>query len=134
MRARFLRSAGLALSLAVATAGVASAHDCFNNSRSNQGNLSATHSPNWISIGTLTELFSTPPDQSVPALSPSQVEWAVTAATAAGIPDSITLFIRGHIADGTPAQARHGADGHGIDYFSAWLPVLLDIYAQALEQ
>ena len=135
MRARILRSAGLALTLVVLVAGAASANDCFNNSRSDQGNLSvAQHSRNWVSIGTLAELYSTPPDPSVPALTPAQVEWAVAEAKAAGIPDSITIFIGGTIAEGTPGMARNGGNGRGIDYFSAWLPTLIDIYLRALER
>ena len=133
MGPRFLRSIGLALGLAVLTAGAASAHECFNNSRSEQGNVSAAeHSKTWVSIGTLTELFSTPPDPSVPALTPAQVEWAVAAAKAQGLPDTISVFVGHTLADGTPAKDRHGADGQGIDYFVDWLPALLDIYAQAL--
>jgi hypothetical protein len=135
MRPRILRSSGLAFALAVLTAGGVSATDCFNNSRSNQGNLSVSaHSPNWVSIGTLTELYSTPPDPSIPALTPSQIEWAVSEALAAGIPDSITLFIRDVLAEGTPASARLGANGRGIDYLSGWFPTLIDIYLRALQR
>jgi hypothetical protein len=135
MRTTLLRSLGLALTLALAGSGVAMAHDCFNVSRSDQGNRSVfEHSPNWVSIGTLTELFSTPPDPSVPALTPSQVEWAVATAKAAGAPDSITVFIRHTIGEGTPAEARSGGDGHGIDHLDAWFPILIDIYIRALAQ
>jgi hypothetical protein len=135
MRTPLLRSLGLALTFTLAASGVASAHDCFNISRSDQGNASVfEHSPNWISIGTLTELYSTPPDPSVPALTPSQVEWAVAAAKAAGAPDSITVFVRHTISEGTPAEARNGGDGRGIDYLEAWFPILIEIYLRALEQ
>jgi hypothetical protein len=58
----------------------------------------------------------------------------VAEARALGIPDSITVFIGHMLADGTPARARHGADGRGIDYFVDWLPPLIDIYIRALEQ
>jgi hypothetical protein len=133
MRATVLRSLGLTLTLAVATAGSVAAHECFNNSRSDQGNLAATHAGNWISIGTLAELFSTPPDPSVPALTPSQVEWAVATAKAEGLPDSIVLFVRHTLLEGTPAAERHGADGRGIDHLFDWFPTLLDIYGRALE-
>jgi hypothetical protein len=134
MGPRILRAAGLALSLVIAMAGAASAHECFNNSRSDQGNSAVQHSPNWISIGTLAELYSTPPDPSMPALTPSQVEWAVATAKAEGIPDEIVVFVPHTLADGTPAKDRNGADGQGIDYFIDWLPALLDIYAQALQR
>ena len=133
MGPRLLRSIGLALSLVAATAGAASAHECFNNSPSDQGNTAAQHADGWVSIGTLAELFSTPPDPSVPVLTPSQVEWAVAEARAQGLPDEIVIFTGHTLADGTPAKARHGADGHGIDYFMDWLPALLDIYVQALQ-
>jgi hypothetical protein len=135
MRTRSLRSLGLALTFSLAVASGASAHDCFNVSRSDQGNASVfEHSPNWVSIGTLAELYSTPPDPSFTALTPSQIEWAVAAAKAAGAPDSITVFIRHTITDGTPAQARNGGDGRGIDSLDAWFPILIDIYIQALAQ
>ena len=135
MNPRILRSVALALGLLATTAGAASAHECFNISRSDRGNESASlHSNKWVSIGTLTELFSTPPDPSVPALTPSQVAWAVAASKAAGLPDSITVFIGHTIADGTPAKARHGSDGRGIDYLDDWFPVLIEIYFQALQQ
>jgi hypothetical protein len=133
MRTPLLRSLGLALTLTLAVSGVASAHDCFNISRSDQGNASVfEHSPNWVSIGTLTELYSTPPDPSIPALTPSQVEWAVSAAKAAGVPESITVFVRHTIGGGTSAEARNGGDGSGIDYLEAWFPILIDIYLSAL--
>ena len=135
MNPRILRSTALALGLLVATAGAASAHECFNISRSDRGNDSVfAHSNNWVSIGTLTELFSTPPDPSVPALTPDQVAWAVEQAKAAGLPDSITVFIGHTLAEGTPAKARHGGDGRGIDYLDDWFPILIGIYVQALEQ
>ncbi len=114
-------------------AGVASAHECFNNSRSDKGNIAVQHSTNWVSIGTLTELFSTPPEPGAPALTASQVEWAVAEAKAQGVPDQIVIFVGHTLADGTPAKDRHGADGQGIDYFMDWLPALLDIYVQALQ-
>jgi hypothetical protein len=131
---RILRSVGLALSLVAVTAGAASAHECFNNSRSDQGNVGAQHSTNWVSIGTLTELFSTPPEPGAPALTGPQVEWAVAEAKALGIPDQIVIFVGHTLAEGTPAKDRHGADGQGIDYFIDWLPALLDIYVQALQR
>ena len=134
MGPRILRSVGFALSLVAATAGVASAHECFNNSRSDQGNIGIQHSAKWVSLGTLTELFSTPPEPGAPTLTPSQVEWAVAEAKAQGVPDQIVVFVGHTLADGTPAKDRHGADGQGIDYFIDWLPALLDIYVQALQR
>lgn len=135
MRPRILRSSALALALTVVTVGTAAAHECFNISRSDRGNAAVfEHSPNWVSIGTLSELYSTPPDPSLPALTPAQVEWAVAEAKALGLPDSITIFTGHTLADGTPALARHGGDGRGIDSFVDWLAPLIDIYIRALEQ
>ena len=133
MRHRIVRSSTLALALTVAAVGTAAAHECFNISRSDRGNAAVfEHSPNWISIGTLSELYSTPPDPSFPALTPSQVTWAVAEAKALGVPDSITIFVGHTLGEGTPALAKHGADGRGIDSFNDWVPVLIDIYIQAL--
>jgi hypothetical protein len=38
------------------------------------------------------------------------------------------------LADGTPAMARNGGDGRGIDSFADWLPTLIEIYLRALDQ
>ena len=134
MNPRILRPLGLALCLVAVPAGAASAHECFNNSRSDRGNVAIQHSPNWVSIGTLAELFSTPPEPGAPVLTAPQVEWAVAEAKALGIPDQIVIYVGHTLADGTPAKDRHGADGQGIDYFLDWLPALLDIYVQALQR
>jgi hypothetical protein len=136
MGRRIISSASLGLGILIATAGVASAHECFNASRSEQGNDSAAaHSQTWVSIGTLEELFSEPPDPSLPALSPDQVEWAVSAAMAAGAPNTITVFAGTHtLAAGTPAMARQASNSHGVDYLTAWFPTLIDIYIAALDQ
>jgi hypothetical protein len=135
MSSRFVRSFWLAIALTIVAAGAASAHECFNASRSDQGNLMAgTHASRWVYVGTLAELLSTPPEPGAPALTPAQYDWALAAARAAGAPSSFAVFIGNHtIAEGTPAMAKHGADGHGIDHFGDWIPILLRIYAEALE-
>jgi hypothetical protein len=135
MRFRFIRSAALALALVAATAGVAAAHDCINTSRSDQGTrMAGTHATVWVYFGTLEDLFAEPPDPSLPALTPSQIDWALAAAYAAGAPSSLAVYIGNHtIAEGTPGMEKHGADGHGIDHFSDWVPKLIAIYFQALE-
>ena len=135
MSSRFVRSVALAIGLTIVAASAASAHECFNASRSDQGNLMAgTHASRWIYAGTLEDVLSTPPEPGAPALTPAQFEWALTTARAAGAPSSFAVFIGNHtIAEGTPAMAKHGADGHGIDHFGDWIPILLQIYAEALE-
>ena len=135
MSSRFARSLVLAIGLTIVATGAASAHECFNASRSDQGNVMAgTHASRWVYAGTLVELLSTPPEPGAPALTPDQFEWALAAARAAGAPSSFAVFIGNHtIAEGTPAMEKHGADGQGIDHFGDWIPILLDIYAQALQ-
>jgi hypothetical protein len=135
MSSRFARSLVFAIGLTIAAAGAASAHECLNASRSDQGNLMAgTHASRWIYFGTLEELLSTPPEPGAPALTPAQYDWALAAARAAGAPTSFAVYVGNHtIAEGTPGMAKHGADGRGIDHFGDWLPILLQIYADALE-
>ena len=135
MSARFTRSLLLAMALTIGASGVASAHECINASRSDRGNLMAgTHASRWVYIGTLEELLATAPEPGAPVLTPAQQEWALGAAQAAGVPSSFAVFIGNHtIAEGTPAMDMHGANGRGIDHFSDWFPVLLEIYVEALQ-
>jgi hypothetical protein len=54
---------GAALAITVMTAGTAFAHECYNTSRSDQGNTSiAAHSPNYVTFNQDAFLFLTGPN------------------------------------------------------------------------
>jgi hypothetical protein len=130
--ARSILAGTLAATLA---AGTTFAHECFIYSRSDTGDLAAgSHSKAWLTVGTTADLFGFMEEElGLPALSPSQLGWAVDEAKAAGMPNQFTIFVGNHtIAEGTPAMERFGADGRGVDHLFDWLPVALGIYQQAL--
>jgi hypothetical protein len=96
-----------------------------------------SNSKMWLTVATLEDLFvAVPqfaPSLNLPALTPSQLAWAVDQARAAGMPNQFTIFIGNHVlAEGTPAMEKHSADGRGLDHVFDWLPVVLGIYGQAL--
>jgi len=130
--ARSIIAGSLAATLA---AGTTFAHECFIYSRSDTGDLAAgSHSRAWLTVGTTADLFAFIQEGfELPALSPSQLDWAVSEAKAAGLPNQFTIFVGNHtIAEGTPAMAKHAADAKGVDHVFDWLPVVLGIYEQAL--
>lgn len=118
--------------------GTALGHECFIASRSDTGDKAAgSHSRVWLTVATLEDLIvAVPefaPDLNLPALTSSQLEWAVGQARAAGMPNQFTIFIGNHVlAEGTPAMEKHSADGKGLDHVFDWLPVVVGIYGQAL--
>lgn len=129
------RSTILGAFLALSVAGTAAAHECYVANRSDQGNVQAgSNSKAWLTIATLESAFDYVAGAvGRPALDADQKAWAVAEARAAGIPDTITIFVGNHtIAAGTPAQARGTFDQRGIDYLEGAFPVLVGIYFAAL--
>lgn len=118
---------------AILVTGTAFGHECFVASRSDTGNLAAgSHSQRWLTVASLEEIFSDPEFFEVPLMG-SQLDWAVAAAQAAGLPNELTIFIGNHtIAEGTPAMEKHATDGRGIDHALDWFPVIVGIYEEAL--
>lgn len=115
--------------------GTALGHECFVASRSDTGNVAAgSNSARWLTVAELSELFLFVGDMlGKDPLSPSQLAWAVEAGRNAGLPDHITIFIGAKtIAEGTPAMAKHDANGKGIDHVFGWIPVAAEIYDEAL--
>ena len=111
----------LSAGLVAATAGAASAHECFIADRSASGNAAATHSDNWSTLA-LAELFSSAhlflgTDR---PLTPAEVDTAVAAAAAQGIPTSFTVFGR-HMLPRSVEQleelSSRSSDGKGVDHF-----------------
>lgn len=99
--------------LVVAGGGSALAHECFNASRSENGNANATHSSKWFTLS--LEMLAADV-----GLDEAQTEQFVEAAIAEGIPESFTIFVGNHtIGEGTPAFTTlgHQSDDKGIDHF-----------------
>ena len=126
-----LLTTALTASMIAGTAGVASAHECFNASRSEKGNTNATHSANWETL-TLEHLYSEVhlfvKDR---PLTPAEVTVAVERALAAGVPSSFTVFHGGMLPASVDKKgpSAKGSDGKGIDYFaSGYGDTLIGIY------
>ncbi len=125
MITRALRASVLAAVLVAATAGTTFAHECFNASRSAQGNAGATHSANWTTES-VAGLFFAIHEFGIPgvdeALSPDEAAVAFEAATEMGVPAEVTIFT-GKITIGANGKAftegGKAADGRGIDHFFA---------------
>ena|SRR3990170_525974 len=129
------RSSVIAILLVSSVAGTAAAHECYVANRSDQGNIKAGSNSNaWLTIGTLESAFDFVAGAvSGPSLDADQKAWAVSQARAAGIPNTLTIFIGNHtIGAGTPAKARGAFDQKGIDYLEGAFPVLVGIYYAAL--
>ncbi|HEV8573522.1 MAG TPA: hypothetical protein VGR43_02330 [Dehalococcoidia bacterium] len=113
MRKPFI-SFGLALGIfALTGAGAALAHECYNASRSAQGNEGANHSPVWETID--LELLA-----SDVGLDEAQTEAFLAAADEAGVPFSVTIFVgKKTIGENGAAytEGDNATDGKGIDYF-----------------
>ena len=119
---RVARATVLAISLIAVTAGATFAHECYNASRSAQGNAGASHSANW-STESVAELFTVIHFFGIlgveTALSPEQAEVAFEAALEMGVPAEVTIFTRDLIGGHGRAFTDGGkaADGKGIDHF-----------------
>jgi hypothetical protein len=133
---RLARASVLGLVVLTMSATSVFAHECFNASRSDRGNVAAgTHSKVWEAIP-LEEAFAfIGAEQGLPELSDAQLAWALDAALDAGAPSTLTLFVGTHtIAGGTPAMETGASDGKGIDHaFEGLVPMLAGIYVAALE-
>lgn len=108
------------------------AHECFNASRSAQGNAGASHSGNWAFTASLTDLvYFGMSEGALPPLSDAQVAEVVEiASNDYGVPTSFTIFTGTHtLAEGTPAMEvlGHAADGKGIDHAFDYVPTLAQI-------
>lgn len=123
MITRVLRASVLAISLIAVTAGATFAHECFNASRSAQGNAGASHSANW-STESIAGLFFIIHEFGIPEvdqpLTPEQAAVALDAALEMGVPVEVTIFFGRHTIGANGAAFADGgkaADGRGIDHF-----------------
>ena len=121
---RIARSTVLATALIALTAGATFAHECYNASRSAQGNAGADNSGVWETapvgdvFGFITFVYGGLADP----LSPAGQAAAAQAAIEAGVPAEATLFF-GPITIGGNGKAftdgGKARDGRGIDHFFA---------------
>jgi hypothetical protein len=133
MRRLFL-SLVLAGSITAVAAPAVFAHECFIVSRSDQGDAGALHSGAWARI-TLTDVFGFINEVvGGPALSPSQITWAVNTATAA--PYNLPLdgwVVRSDKTIGEGSKNPNLANGKGLDHLAdAVGGQIVGIYFQAL--
>ena len=119
---RRIASASL-LSLLILAVGASSAfaHECFNASRSAQGDTGAQHSENWFNLTTEFVFTVILPGDTGITLTDEQLAWALDQADAAGIPSGFVIRIDKTIGvtkggKAAPGIAMHGDDGHGIDH------------------
>lgn len=127
---RSIAAAAIACAALFGTSGTALAHECFNASRSAQGNTGADNSPVWETVQ-LAEFFA---DPSL-GLSATQQSQALQLAEEQGIPSSFTIYVGNHTlltransGTDTPAVDKHSADGKGIDHiFDAYGDQLIGI-------
>ena len=120
MKKRITAVATLAAAALLVVPAGALAHECYNPSRSEQGNEGAANSQRWLTIQT-AEFFAFAHEfLPVEPLSEAQISEAVAMAQAQGIPTSFTIFIGSKtLNEGTPAALKHAADGNGIDHIFA---------------
>lgn len=123
---RLVTSLALALAIGAIPVVSAAAHECVVVNRSATGNEHATGSGRWMTI-TLTDLYEETEFFGFPDLTPAQVEYAVAAASAAGIPPSFTFRSDKTLLEEASGWAKgdHATDGKGIDHF-------FDVYGEQL--
>lgn len=138
---RRLATASL-LSLLILTVGATSvfAHECFNASRSAQGNTGAQHSDNWFNLTVELVYTAILPDETGITLTADQLAWALDQADEAGIPSG--FVIRSDKTIGVtkggktaPGFEKNGGDGRGIDHaVDAYGDQLFGIFFAASQQ
>ncbi|MFE5409077.1 hypothetical protein [Microbacterium sp. NPDC056569] len=125
---KIVAASALSVTLVLAGAGVASAHECYMPNRSEQGNAGASHSKNWVTLE-IADLFRSAHEFfGGAALTEAQVQEAVAMAAAQGIPTTLTTFARDTLPKGN-APESHSSDGKGIDhYFHTFEEDLITIF------
>jgi len=129
---RLLVSLALVGTLLTAAAPTVLGHECYIANRSAAGDAGALHSGAWTRI-TLADVFSFV-NQFVggPALSPSQITWAVGAAVASGTPAD-GWVVRADKTIGEGSANPNLANGKGVDHLAdTYGAQLVGIYFAAL--
>jgi hypothetical protein len=108
--ARSLIALSVPLALGVAAAAPASAYDCFNTSRSSQGNTGASTSKNWYSVPEFLTFVGLTPDQIAAAMPVIEADPRV--------PDGFTVFFNWqHVSElATHMREDLATNGKGIDH------------------
>jgi hypothetical protein len=129
---RMLVGLVLAVSLSAAGAPAVLGHECYIANRSAQGDAGALNSSAWAPI-TLADIFGfIHLIVGGPALTPSQIAWAVDTAVAQGLPAD-GWVIRSDITIGEGSSNPNLADGKGLDHLAdAYGPQIVAIYFAAL--
>jgi hypothetical protein len=114
---RLILSLVFAGSLTAVAAPAVFAHECEIVSRSDQGDAGALHSGAWVRL-TLADTFGFI-NQFVggPALTPSQITWAVNEAIAEGLPAD-GWVVRADKTIGEGSSNPNLADGKGLDHLA----------------
>jgi len=129
---RLLVSIALVGTLLTAAAPTVLGHECYIANRSAAGDAGALHSGVWTRL-TLTDIFGFV-NQFVggPALSPSQITWAVGAAVAAGVPAD-GWVVRSDKTIGEGSANPNLGNGKGLDHLAdTYGAQLVGIYFAAL--
>ena len=108
--ARVTVALAVPLALGVAAAAPASAYDCFNTSRSSQGNTGASTSKNWYSVPEFLTFVGLTPDQIAAAMPVIEADPRV--------PDGFTVFFNWqHVSElATKMREDLATNGKGIDH------------------
>ena len=124
MRVRHLTVVPAAATVLVLGAGAASAHECYNASRSEKGNQAAgTHSQAWATFESQARMFLG-----------EDADCVLAYLTDAGVPTTVALHVKGATGqDGVIAESNPNGerltDGRGIDHlFDAYGPVFSDAF------
>ena len=121
MLRRLARASVLSVLVLLLAVSSAFAHECYNASRSAQGNTGAQHSDNWFNL-TLEIVFTQIlPGETGIQLTDDQLAWALQESANQGIPSGFVIRADKTIgvnAKGVtvPGIVKNGADGHGIDH------------------
>ncbi len=131
---RVLLASVLAGAIIGASAPAVLGHECFIVSRSDQGNAGALHSSRWVQLdlatifGFINELVQGP------ALTPSQIEWAVDEAVSQGLPED-GWVVRSDKTIGEGSANPNLANGKGLDHLAdVYGEQIVGIYFAALGQ
>lgn len=129
---RALLSLAIAGTFTIAAAPAVLGHECYIANRSEAGNTGALNSNQWERI-TLADIFGFINGiVGGPALSPSQVAWAVDTAVGAGLPAD-GWVVMGTKTIGEGSANPNLANGKGLDHLAdTYGPQIVGIYLQAL--
>jgi hypothetical protein len=118
---KFLAAPAIVLGVVALTGSTAFAHECYNASRSANGNAGASQSNAWGTV-TIEDVFADAVANSeefgLPAADESDIPAMVADALARGVPSSFVVHFPSTAASGVYGTAK-SSDGKGIDHFFA---------------